>query len=158
MPPHPLIIAPATTPDDIAAVGQLFREYAGSLEINLCFQNFAAELAGLPGAYAHPNGRLLLARVDGEAAGCVALRPHAASAGEMKRLYVRPDRQGAGLGRRLVGQVIAEARDAGYTTLLLDTLPTMTAAIALYESFGFVRREPYYPSPVVGSVFMELRL
>lgn len=144
--------------EDIAAVRRLFEEYAASLEVDLCFQNFSAELAGLPGAYAPPRGRLLLATEDGPPVACVALRPKTDQAGEMKRLYVRPGHQGRGLGRQLAEQVIAEARVIGYNSLLLDTLPSMQAAIKLYESLGFVRREPYFDSPVAGNVYMELRL
>lgn len=158
MHPDSVNISQATTADDIAAVRELFEEYARSLGVDLCFQNFSAELAGLPGSYAPPRGRLLLARVAGVPAGCVALRPHDTQGGEMKRLYVRPAYQGAGLGRRLVAQVITEARVIGYTRLLLDSLPSMKPAIRLYESLGFVHREPYFPSPVTGNVYMELRL
>lgn len=151
-------IIQATSPDEIAAVRRLFEEYAASLNVSLCFQNFSGELAGLPGAYAAPSGRLLLAVVDDSPVGCVALRPKEGRACEIKRLYVRSAHQGGGLGRHLVGAVIAEARDIGYTSVLLDTLPVMQKALRLYESFGFVRREAYYPTPVAGTVFMELRL
>jgi ribosomal protein S18 acetylase RimI-like enzyme len=148
----------ATSSGDIAIVRRLFEEYAASLNISLCFQNFSEELAGLPGAYAAPRGRLLLALVDGVPAGCVALRPKEGPACEMKRLYVRPAQQGAGLGRQLVEAVITEARAIGYTSMLLDTLPIMQTALKLYESIGFARRSPYYPTPVDGTVFMELDL
>jgi len=158
MHPDSVIIAPASSQEEVAAIRQLFEEYAASLDVDLCFQNFSAELAGLPGYYAPPQGRLLLARVDGAPAGCVALRPHDTQSGEMKRLYVRPGQRGSGLGRRLVEQVITEARSIGYTRLLLDSLPSMRTAIGLYESLGFVHREPYFPSPVTGNVYMELRL
>jgi len=142
-----VIIAPAVTADEIAAVRQLFEEYAAGLEVDLCFQNFSAELAALPGSYAPPHGRLLLARVDGAPAGCVALRPQCAHAGEMKRLYVRPDHQGIGLGRRLAERVLGEARAIGYTSLLLDTLPSMGTAIALYESSVSSAVRPTSPLP-----------
>jgi ribosomal protein S18 acetylase RimI-like enzyme len=148
----------AITTEDIAAVRQLFEEYAAALDVDLCFQNFSAELAGLPGTYAPPRGRLLLASRDGQLAGCVALRPHDEHAGEMKRLYVRPGHQGRGVGRLLAERVMTEARASGYSTLILDTLPSMTSALRLYESLGFVRRAPYYATPVTGSVFMELKL
>jgi putative acetyltransferase len=151
-------IVQTTSPEDIAAARRLFEEYAASLNISLCFQNFSEELAGLPGAYAAPRGRLLLALVDGAPAGCVALRPKEGAACEMKRLYVRPAHQGAGLGRQLVGAVITEARAIGYESMLLDTLPIMQTALKLYESIGFVRRAPYFDSPVDGNVFMELKL
>jgi ribosomal protein S18 acetylase RimI-like enzyme len=151
-------IVQATSPADIAAARRLFEEYAASLNISLCFQNFSEELAGLPGAYAAPRGRLLLAWVDGAPAGCVALRPKEGQACEMKRLYVRSAHQGTGLGRQLVAAVITEARAIGYESMLLDTLPIMQTALKLYDSIGFVRRAPYYPTPVDGTVFMELKL
>ncbi len=151
-------IIQATNVETIASARRLFQEYAASIDTDLCFQNFAKELAALPGYYAPPRGRLLLAMIDGAPVGCVALRPHDAHTGEMKRLFVRPGHQGRGLGRFLVEAVIAEARAIGYTSLLLDTLPSMQSAIRLYESIGFVRRAPYFDSPVGGNVFMELSL
>jgi len=152
------MIIQATTVETIAITRRLFQEYAASIDTDLCFQNFSKELTDLPGYYAPPRGRLLLAMIDGAPVGCVALRPHDATAGEMKRLFVRPGHQGRGLGRKLVEAVTAEARAIGYTTLLLDTLPSMQSAIRLYESLGFVRRAPYFDSPVGGNVFMELSL
>lgn len=151
-------IIQANSVEDIAAARRLFEEYAASIGTDLCFQNFTKELAGLPGAYAPPRGRLLLAVVDGVPVGCVGLRPHDERTGEMKRLFVQPGHQGRGLGRSLVEAVITEARAIGYTTLLLDTLPSMQSAIRLYETLGFVRRAPYFDSPVGGNVFMELSL
>ena len=151
-------IIQATNVETIASVRRLFQEYAASIDTDLCFQNFAKELAALPGYYAPPRGRLLLAMIDGAPVGCVALRPHDAHTGEMKRLFVRPGHQGRGIGRSLVEAVIAEARAIGYTSLLLDTLPSMQSAIRLYEAMGFVRRAPYFDSPVGGNVFMELSL
>lgn len=151
-------ILDANTSEDITAVRRLFEEYAASLGIDLAYQGFAAELAGLPGAYAPPGGRLLLATAGGVPAGCVALRPHDRESCEMKRLYVRPEHQGRGLGRELVVRLIAEASAGGYSTMLLDTLPSMHGAQRLYASLGFVRRAPYFPSPIDGNVFMELRL
>lgn len=151
-------IIQANSAEDIAAARRLFEEYAASIDTDLCFQNFARELAALPGYYAPPRGRLLLAVIDGTPVGCVALRPHDTTTGEMKRLFVRPAHQGRGLGKQLVEAVITEARAIGYTTLLLDTLPGMQSAIRLYETLGFVRREPYFDSPVGGNVFMELSL
>lgn len=148
----------ANTVEDIAAARRLFEEYAASIETDLCFQNFSKELTGLPGAYAPPRGRLLLALVDATPVGCVGLRPHDATTGEMKRLFVQPGHQGRGLGKQLAEAVIAEARAIGYTSLLLDTLPSMQSAIRLYEVLGFVRRPPYFDSPVGGNVFMELKL
>ncbi len=151
-------IIQATNVETIASARRLFQEYAASIDTDLCFQNFAKELAALPGYYAPPRGRLLLAWIDDAPVGCVALRPHDAHTGEMKRLFVRPGHQGRGIGRSLVEAVIAEARAIGYTSLLLDTLPSMQSAIRLYESLGFVRRAPYFDSPVGGNVFMELSL
>lgn len=153
-----MVISQVDSPDEIAAIRQLFAEYAASLDVDLGYQGFAAELAGLPGAYAPPRGRLLLARDDPAAAGCVALRPIDDAICEMKRLFVRPDWQGLGLGRRLVARAVAEARSIGYTSMLLDTLPSMQAALRLYESQGFVRRPAYFQTPIEGNVFMELRL
>ncbi len=151
-------ICQASTLDEIAVVRTLFQEYAAWLRIDLCFQGFAAELASLPGLYALPRGRLLLASVGGEALGCVALRPVGGTVCEMKRLFVRPAFQGRGLGRRLAEMVIAEARTIGYSTMTLDTLPFMHAAIRLYETLGFVRRPAYYATPLQEIIFMELQL
>jgi putative acetyltransferase len=151
-------ICQASTLDEIAVVRTLFQEYAAWLRIDLCFQGFAAELASLPGLYALPRGRLLLASVGGEALGCVALRSVGGTVCEMKRLFVRPAFQGRGLGRRLAEMVIAEARTIGYSTMTLDTLPFMHAAIRLYETLGFVRRPAYYATPLQETIFMELQL
>jgi GNAT superfamily N-acetyltransferase len=151
-------ISQAMSAEEIAAIRQLFEEYAGSLGVDLGYQGFAGELADLPGGYAPPRGRLLLATDEGSPAGCVALRPVDNQTCEMKRLFVRPERQGLGLGRMLAGRVIAEARSMGYATKLLDTLPGMKSALRLYESLGFVRRLPYFQTPVEGNVFRELGL
>lgn len=151
-------IIQANSVEDIAAARRLFEEYAASIDTDLCFQNFSKELAALPGYYAPPRGRLLLAVIDGAPVGCVGLRPHDATTGEMKRLFIQPGHQGRGLGRQLVEAVTAEARAIGYTSLLLDTLPSMQSAIKLYESLGFVRRAPYFDSPVGGNVFMQRKL
>lgn len=148
----------ATTEADLDAIRDLFREYAEALGIDLSYQGFEAELAALPGAYAPPAGRILLAKIDGEAVGCIALRPFAEGTCEMKRLYVRPIFQKHGLGRALCTRLIGEARGAGYISMLLDTLPHMHGAIRLYESFGFARRDAYYQTPIEGTVFMQLDL
>src|SRR5712691_3264700 len=130
-------IVQAVTPGQVAEAHALFREYARSLGIDLCFQGFEQELASLPGAYAPPRGRLLLATDGGALAGCVALRPLDDSACEMKRLYVRPEFRGRRAGRRLAESVLAEARSIGYARMRLDTLPSMKEAIALYRALGF---------------------
>ena len=138
---------------------ELFREYAAWLEIDLCFQNFERELAGLPGDYAPPGGRLLIAYDDGQLAGCIALRRIGEGICEMKRLFVRSQFRGKGLGRALIQAIIREARAIGYQRMLLDTLPPkMNDAIALYRSLGFAEIEPYYENPVPGAIFMELEL
>ncbi len=147
-------IRPAGVPRDLDVVRALFHEYAESLGVDLGFQGFAAEVAGLPGKYAPPAGRLLLAWRGDEPVGCVALRPLAGGACEMKRLYVRPAARGANLGRRLAERICAEARDAGYARICLDTLPTMAAAQALYRSLGFGEIEPYVFNPVAGTKYM----
>jgi ribosomal protein S18 acetylase RimI-like enzyme len=152
-----MTISPAQSTDEITAIRELFAEYAASLSIDLAYQGFGKELAELPGAYSPPRGRLLLATLEGIYAGCVALRPIDPQTCEMKRLYVRPELQGAGVGRMLAVRAIAEARSIGYSAILLDTLPTMQGALRLYDSLGFVRRTPYYQSPIEGTVFMELR-
>jgi len=153
-----LQIRPACVPDEISTVRDLFREYAVSLGVDLCFQGFEKELASLPGDYAPPDGRLLLA-VDGDSfAGCVALRRNEGDACEMKRLFVHPAFRGSGLGRRLAERVIGEARTIGYARMRLDTLPSMTEAIRLYESLGFARIAPYRHNPVPGAIYMELSL
>ncbi len=149
----------ATSESDIKDARTLFEEYAAWLGISLCFQDFDRELAALPGEYAPPDGRLLLAFEDDELAGCIGLRKIRATTCEMKRLFLRPEFRGRGLGRVLVERVIEEARQIGYTQLCLDTLPgRMDKAIALYKSIGFKEIEPYYNNPIAGATFMELRL
>lgn len=134
-------------------IRQLFTEYQGSLGFELDFQNFQQELDTLPGAYAPPRGRILT-----EPGGCVALRPLDEQTCEMKRLYVRPEKRGTGLGRRLAQQIIEEARQIGYQRMVLDTLSTMESAIALYKSLGFRETEPYCYNPFPNAVYMELQL
>jgi putative acetyltransferase len=147
------------TPADWALTRALFREYAQSLAVDLCFQDFDAELSRLPGEYAAPRGALLLALVDGDLAGCCALRPldnvDYANACEMKRLYVRKAYRGLGLGRQLAEAILDGARRAGYGCVLLDTLDDMEAARALYQDLGFEEIPPYYHSPIVGAHYLK---
>jgi putative acetyltransferase len=151
----PTLIRNADGPADVATARALFEEYQKSLGFSLCFQNFDAELAGLPGAYAPPEGRLILASSGGEPAGCIALRKIGEEICEMKRLWVRPAFRGTGLGRRLVETLMADARGIGYRRIRLDTLPSMAAAQALYFSLGFTDIPPYNDHPIEGTRFME---
>ncbi|HQQ77711.1 MAG TPA: GNAT family N-acetyltransferase [Thermoanaerobaculia bacterium] len=151
----PTLIRKADGAADVATARALFEEYQQSLGFSLCFQNFDAELAGLPGAYAPPEGRLLLAFAGDEPAGCIALRKIGEEICEMKRLWVRPAFRGSGLGRRLAESLMAEARAAGYRAVRLDTLPSMAAAQALYLSLGFLDIPPYNDHPIEGTRFME---
>ncbi|MCH8197637.1 MAG: GNAT family N-acetyltransferase [Proteobacteria bacterium] len=143
---------------DLGHVRDLFLEYGASLDFDLCFQGFDAELAALPGAYGPPGGRLFLVSADGKLAGGVGLRPLQADISEMKRLYVRAEFQGLGLGRRLAEATIEAAREIGYRCMRLDTIANMTAANALYRSLGFMEIPPYYDNPLRGVVYFELRL
>jgi len=152
----------ADTPALIASVRELFREYAELLGVDLCFQNFDTELAGLPGEYAPPGGALLLVLVDGQPAGCGALRalPDAdyPNACEMKRLFVRRAFRRFGLGRLLAQQLMDLATRAGYSVLLLDTLTDMEAARGLYASLGFEEIPPYYFNPIPGAHYLKVEL
>lgn len=152
-------IAQAVTEDDLAAVIALFRAYAASLDVDLAYQGFEAEMAAMPGKYAPPAGRLLLARsAAGVPLGCVGLRALGAGSCEMKRLYVAPEGRGSGLGARLVQAVIREAEVIGYREMRLDSLPSMGPAIALYRKQGFEEMAPYYDTPIAGTVFLRRML
>jgi ribosomal protein S18 acetylase RimI-like enzyme len=155
---HDIRLVDGSGPERLDTVRALFREYAASLETDLCFQGFERELRELPWEYAPPPGRLLLALDGDEPVGCVALRPLGEGACEMKRLYVRPTGRGRGLGRLLTVTIIDEARRVGYRRLRLDTLPSMAEAIRLYERQGFRDIEPYRANPVAGARFLELDL
>lgn len=149
----------ANTREDVDHARSLFEEYAAGVGISLCFQNFDRELASLPGDYAPPDGRLLLAAEDDQLAGCIAMRKLEPGVCEMKRLFLRPAYRGKGLGKVLVESLIDEARKLGYTHMRLDTMPgRMDQAIALYRSIGFVEIRPYYESPVEDAKFMQLEL
>ncbi len=149
----------ATLPEHLEQIRGLFVEYASSLGFSLCFQSFDDELNNLPGAYGPPQGRLLLARHAGHAAGCIALRPLQAGICEMKRLYVRPANRGLGLGRILVERLIAEAQALGYERMRLDTIASaMKDAIALYRRMGFKEIAPYSAIPIESALWMELLL
>lgn len=151
-------IRPAVSPADVALAQELFLEYEKSIGISLCFQNFAEEVASLPGAYAPPDGRLLLAKHGGRLAGCVALRKIGDGVAEMKRLYVRLGFRGMGVGRQLAAAVVDEAKAIGYRAVRLDTLATMREAQALYLSMGFRDIPPFNEHPVEGTRFLEKRL
>jgi putative acetyltransferase len=153
-----LTIDDAFTPEAILQVHTLFEEYAASLEVDLCFQGFEQELAALPGDYGRPHGRLLLAFWNDEVAGCVALRRIDANVCEMKRLYVRSAYRSHGVGRALALRIIGEARQAGYRSMRLDSLPSMKSALRLYRTLGFQNIAPYRDNPVEGTAFLELQL
>ena len=155
------LIYRAVSATEIAQARALFEEYAASIGIDLCFQNFDLELATLPGAYAPPRGALLLAGPREQPTGCAALRPLSGGdsrIGEVKRLYVRSEARGSGLGRALVLRILDDARAIGYRELKLDTLAMMTAARALYASLGFRECDAYYHNPLGGTVYMSLAL
>jgi GNAT superfamily N-acetyltransferase len=149
----------AVTPAQIAQAREMFLEYAQSLGFSLCFQNFDQELAGLPGDYAPPGGRLLLAEFDNQLAGCVALHKFDGDSCEMKRLYLRPKFRGKGLGRILAEAIIGEARQIGYLRMRLDTVgPVMKDAVAMYRKLGFREIAPYRANPMAGTLYLELTL
>ena len=149
----------AENAEEVAQVRELFLEYAQSLGFSLCFQNFDQELAGLPGDYSPPDGRLLLARVEDELAGCVALHKLQPEICEMKRLYLRPKFRGKGLGRVLANAIMAEARSIGYRMMRLDTVePVMKDAVEMYRKLGFYEIAPYRVNPMPGTLYMELQL
>ncbi len=158
----PVEIVVASTPDHISAVRELFKEYASQLEVSLSFQGFDDELTQLPGEYGEPRGSLLLALVDGECAGCCALRPledvDYGNAAEMKRLFVRKAFRGFGLGRQLAEAILETARRLDYACVLLDTLNDMEAARALYEELGFEEIPPYYHNPIAGAHYLKVDL
>ena len=152
-------ILQAETSEQIEETQKLFREYEKWLELDICFQGFEAELANLPGKYAEPDGRLLLILVDGKIAGCIALRKLEESICEMKRLYLRDEFRGFGLGNKLIERLIEEARLIGYKEMRLDTLPDkMAKAVKLYETYGFRPIPAYYHNPYSETLFMELVL
>jgi putative acetyltransferase len=154
-----LTLTQAESPAQIAQARELFLEYAESLGFSLCFQNFDKELAGLPGDYAQPEGRLLLAECEGQLAACVALHRLGPDTCEMKRLYLRPQFRGKGLGRALAERIIAEARQIGYQRMRLDTVePVMKDAVVLYRKLRFKKIAPYCPNPIAGALYMELEL
>ena len=149
----------AASADQIENARMLFREYEAWLGFDLCFQNFEDELRTLPGRYAEPEGRLLLVYADEKLAGCVAMRKLEVSVCEMKRLYVRPEFRGKGLGNNLIEKLIDDARSIGYHTMRLDTYPpNMEKAVRLYESHGFEPTPAYYNNPTEGVLFMEKKL
>ena len=153
-------ISKVTSPEDLADCIKLFEAYTKSLGIDLTFQDFATELASMPGDYAPPTGSLLLARGwDGIAIGCVGLRPLGSDGiCEMKRLYVEPTARGLGVGKVMAEAVIDAATRLGYKHVRLDTLPNMTSAVALYKALGFEKITPYYNTPIEGTIFLELNL
>jgi putative acetyltransferase len=154
-----LVFEQAESPLQLSQARELFLEYAKSLGFSLCFQSFDEELAGLPGHYAPPDGRLLLAEYEGQLAGCVALHKLEPGICEMKRLYLRPQFRGKGLGRALADRILGEARQSGYQRIRLDTVePVMKDAVAMYRRLGFKEIEPYCVNPMAGALYMELEL
>lgn len=158
MHPGNVVLTRADTPELLAVVRDLFQEYALDLGIDLEYQGFAAELATLPAPYGPPHGALFIAYVDGEVAGCAALRPLGNGVGEMKRLYVRPLHRKLGVGNHLIDAIIGAARQADFHILRLDTLPSMTSAQALYRKLGFIETPPYNDNHLPGTRFFALEL
>lgn len=161
--PTPTVeLAPPSSPEELDALRDIFREYASELGVDLCFQKFDIELSALPGAYAPPHGALLTAKVDGQLAGCCGIRPldtaDYPNACEMKRLYVRKAFRALGLGRQLAEAALDAAREAGYSCVLLDTLDDMEAARALYHDLGFHEIPPYYHNPIPGAHYLKATL
>ena len=157
--PAGFAVRQARSPSEVAQARELFLEYAESLGFSLCFQGFDQELTGLPGDYAPPDGRLLLAEYEGSTAGCVALHKIAPEVCEMKRLYLRPQFRGKALGKTLIEIIIAEAGVIGYRRMRLDTVePVMKNAVKLYRRFGFKEISPYRSNPIKGALYMELEL
>jgi ribosomal protein S18 acetylase RimI-like enzyme len=157
-PPAATVLYSIPTAEELPLMRELFKEYAASIGIDLSFQDFNAELDGLPGKYAPPDGVMILARKRGEPCGCVALRKIDTRTCEMKRLYVKAAARGLGIGRALVIRIIDEARAHGYQSMRLDTLPSMKSAVALYKSFGFQEIAPYTFNPIAGTLFLEKAL
>lgn len=152
-------VVQAESEAEIEEAKAIFREYEQWLGLSLCFQSFEEELASLPGFYAPPDGRLYLARIDGETVGCIGLRKLSDGICEMKRLYLREAARGKGVGQALIEKVIADAREIGYAKMRLDTFPPkMGKAVSLYESHGFYEIEPYYENPHGDTLFMEKQL
>jgi putative acetyltransferase len=156
--PKSICIADGHAEDAVGTVRELFLEYAAWLTVDLCFQDFEAELAGLPGKYAPPTGAILLAQVSGKVAGCVAMRRLEASVGEMKRLWVRQSFRNCGIGKMLIEAIVERARAAGYARLRLDTLPQMKTAVVLYRALNFYEVPAYYNNRVPGAIFLEKML
>lgn len=148
----------AHTKTEIEAVRDLFREYEAFLKVDLCFQSFEEELAGLPGKYARPNGDLLIGLDGKKIIGCVAVRRLQNNVCEMKRLYVKPEARGTGLGKQLALRIIEVAKELGFSVMRLDTLDWLKEALYLYEELGFQKRDPYYENPLPGVVYLELDL
>lgn len=151
-------IRPALFPSDLEPVRSMFRDYERELNVDLCFQGFEEELEGLPGAYKSPFGALLIAESQGEPVGVVAMRPTGDCEVEMKRLYVRPEARGQGIGRLLADYIVEEARGVAHRAMVLDTLPKLDRAISLYRSMGFEETPPYYENPDPHTVYMRMEL